>query len=233
MPPPHSPPKIKPSRGTLTLWVEAIGSTLLISAAPFVILFFIPISNKAEHQPLLKILLSFASGGLLGDAFLHLIPHALLANSDGEGSHSHSHSHEEGSHGHDLSVGLGVLGGIVVFLMVEKFVRIVKGDHGHSHGKPSVERDGQVNKPSVERKSQVNKPSVEGDGQDKEPLVEKDKKVSVKDKKAVEKVCGDEREREREDDGCEDAEKEKSERETEDEPLAPKSEVAVEGKLIM
>ncbi|KAG8192329.1 hypothetical protein JTE90_002149 [Oedothorax gibbosus] len=190
-----SSPKIaKPSRGTLTLWVEALGSTLLISAAPFVILFFIPISNKAEHQPLLKVLLSFASGGLLGDAFLHLIPHALLANSassDGSHSHSHSHSHnsEEGSHGHDLSVGLGVLGGIVVFLMVEKFVRIVKGDHGHSHGRPS-----------------------------KEPSVEKDKEVG--------KDCetkGDERERE--EDPCEDAAKEK----TEDEPLVPKSEIADHG----
>ena len=47
-------------------------------------------------------------GGLLGDAFLHLIPHAMMA-SGGEGhghSHSHGHSHggdeaEEG-HVHDL-----------------------------------------------------------------------------------------------------------------------------------
>ncbi|GIY20151.1 zinc transporter SLC39A7 [Caerostris darwini] len=135
----HSPVKPK-VREALTLWIEAIGSTLLISAAPFVILFFIPIDNRAEHQSLLKILLSFASGGLLGDAFLHLIPHALLAHSSSSDSHSHSHSHSHASgasesdvHGHDLSVGLGVLGGIVVFLMVEKFVRIVKGGHGHSH----------------------------------------------------------------------------------------------------
>ncbi|CAG14589.1 unnamed protein product, partial [Tetraodon nigroviridis] len=56
----------------------AIGSTLLISAAPFLILFLIPVqSNSDQHQNLLKVLLSFASGGLLGDAFLHLIPHAL------------------------------------------------------------------------------------------------------------------------------------------------------------
>lgn len=129
--------KVK-SRDTLTLWAEALGSTLLISAAPFVILFFIPIDNRAEHEPFLKVLLSFASGGLLGDAFLHLIPHALLSHSDSSGGHSHSHSHSDHSGGsevagHDLSVGLGVLGGIVVFLMVEKFVRIVKGGHGHSH----------------------------------------------------------------------------------------------------
>ena len=60
-------------------WFNAIMATLLISAAPFFILFFIPLDNSQEKQWLLKILLAFASGGLLGDAFLHLIPHAIMA----------------------------------------------------------------------------------------------------------------------------------------------------------
>lgn len=60
------------------VFLQALGATLLISAAPFLILFLIPVqSNSDQHQNLLKVLLSFASGGLLGDAFLHLIPHAL------------------------------------------------------------------------------------------------------------------------------------------------------------
>lgn len=118
------------------LWAEALGSTLLISIAPFVILFFIPIDTSPERQPLLKVLLSFASGGLLGDAFLHLIPHALMGHDEHAGhSHSHGHSHGEGqSHSHDMTVGIWVLTGIIAFLAVEKFVRIVKGSHGHSHG---------------------------------------------------------------------------------------------------
>lgn len=50
-----------------TKWLQAIAATLLISAAPFFILFFIPLqSNAADQQPLLKVLLAFASGGLLG-----------------------------------------------------------------------------------------------------------------------------------------------------------------------
>lgn len=61
------------------LWLQAMGSTILISAAPFFILFFVPLDNTDQQQPLLKILLAFASGGLLGDAFLHLIPHAAMA----------------------------------------------------------------------------------------------------------------------------------------------------------
>ncbi|XP_078422913.1 zinc transporter Slc39a7 [Cetorhinus maximus] len=129
------------------LWSQAIGATVLISAAPFFILFFIPVeSNTSKHKCLLKVLLSFASGGLLGDAFLHLIPHALEPHSHSEApepSHSHSgnpdinHDHSHEAHGHDhshvMSVGLWVLAGIIAFLVVEKFVRHVKGGHSHGH----------------------------------------------------------------------------------------------------
>uniref|UniRef100_UPI003AAA8666 zinc transporter Slc39a7 n=1 Tax=Centroberyx gerrardi TaxID=166262 RepID=UPI003AAA8666 len=131
-------------RDTVELWMQAVGATLLISAAPFLILFLIPVqSNTDQHQNLLKVLLSFASGGLLGDAFLHLIPHALEPHSHhGDEDHSHSHASEEShdhghshgaAHGHMMSVGLWVLGGIVAFLVVEKFVRLLKGGHGHGH----------------------------------------------------------------------------------------------------
>ncbi|KAL8608218.1 hypothetical protein ACOMHN_016673 [Nucella lapillus] len=128
------------------VWLKAIGSTAFISVSPIFILYFVPLSKADEQKNLLKVLLSFASGGLLGDAFLHLIPHAISPHSHGEeGDHGHSHeshSHSHESHGHshephDMSVGLWVLGGIVAFLIVEKFVRYIKegtGEHGHSHG---------------------------------------------------------------------------------------------------
>ncbi|XP_013188857.1 protein catecholamines up [Amyelois transitella] len=125
------------------LYMRALGSTVFISLVPFFILFFIPIDGTIEKQPLLKVLLSFASGGLLGDAFLHLIPHALVPN-NGEGGHSHSHSHAnpDEAHGpHDISVGLGVLGGIITFLVVEKTVRLFSGEHGHSHGNDKKKSD--------------------------------------------------------------------------------------------
>lgn len=139
------------------LWIHAISSTALISAAPFFILFFIPLQNATEHQQLLKVLLSFASGGLLGDAFLHLIPHAISPHHEhGHSSnhhhdehhhHHHHHHHVHDDHGHhhhdnhghhdhmqDMVIGLWVLAGIVAFLVVEKFIRVLKGGHGHSHG---------------------------------------------------------------------------------------------------
>ncbi|CAJ0577433.1 unnamed protein product, partial [Mesorhabditis spiculigera] len=117
------------------LWVHALGATLMISIAPFLILLFIPIqANTSDSGPLLKVLLAFGSGGLLGDAFLHLIPHAQPPAE--EGGHGHSHEHHGHSHGpHDMSVGGWVLAGIIAFLTIEKLLRILRGgEHGHSHG---------------------------------------------------------------------------------------------------
>ena len=150
-----------PVESTSELWFYALGSTVLISAAPFVILFFIPLENASEHSTLLKVLLSFASGGLLGDAFLHLIPHAISPHDHGHShddhhtDHDHHHHHDdEHDHNHtdndhhdhtaDMMVGLWVLCGIVSFLVVEKFVRLAKGGHshgGHSHGSKREERE--------------------------------------------------------------------------------------------
>ncbi|CAK9832315.1 Protein catecholamines up [Anthophora retusa] len=116
---------------------RAIASTFFISIAPFFILFFIPLDNTKEREPRLKIALSFASGGLLGDALLHLIPHALIPHVH-ESSEAHSHTYSQSqddkksNHNH-MSVGLCVLLGIVVFLIVEKAVRMIKTDHSHSH----------------------------------------------------------------------------------------------------
>uniref|UniRef100_A0A3Q3W0U4 Zinc transporter SLC39A7 n=1 Tax=Mola mola TaxID=94237 RepID=A0A3Q3W0U4_MOLML len=156
-------------RDMVELWTQAIGATLLISAAPFFILFLIPVqSNSDKHQNLLKVLLSFASGGLLGDAFLHLIPHALEPHSHNGENHGHlhetekscDHGHSHGaSHSHMMSVGLWVLTGIIAFLVVEKFVRLLKGaeghghSHSHSHGGPKEkDSDGEDEKEKKKEK---------------------------------------------------------------------------------
>ncbi|XP_065192065.1 zinc transporter zipt-7.2-like [Sycon ciliatum] len=142
-------------------WLDAIGATVVISACPFFILYLIPIQSgtTAQDSALLKGLLGFASGGLLGDALLHLIPHAQMAGGGDDGhSHSHSHGHShgggdsssEGGHSHDNSVGLWVLGGMVAFLVVELVVRQLRGEdgHGHSHG-PAPPKEA---KPTDEKK---------------------------------------------------------------------------------
>ena len=136
-------PSSSVTRSVGDIWMQALGSTILISLAPFLVLFLIPVSDSVTDAPLLKVLLAFASGGLLGDAFLHLIPHALVDHGDhGDhgGGHSHGHGHDDHSSSphHDMTVGLWVLAGIFAFLLVEKSVRIAKGSsgsHGHSHSR--------------------------------------------------------------------------------------------------
>eukprot|EP00092_Neocalanus_flemingeri_P029146 GFUD01031634.1.p1 GENE.GFUD01031634.1~~GFUD01031634.1.p1 ORF type:complete len:468 (-),score=113.95 GFUD01031634.1:416-1819(-) len=172
---------------TSSVWFNAIMATLLISAAPFFILFFIPLDNSAEKQWLLKILLAFASGGLLGDAFLHLIPHAIMAADTGdEGGHSHAahgHSHggDDGGHApHDMSVGLGVLSGIVAFLCVEKFVRIMKGGHGHSHEIPAAKPVEKAEKKTAKDKKKAKDSDAEEDETKEEKKAEEEEKPESK-----------------------------------------------------
>eukprot|EP01089_Gocevia_fonbrunei_P022237 TRINITY_DN891_c0_g1_i2.p1 TRINITY_DN891_c0_g1~~TRINITY_DN891_c0_g1_i2.p1 ORF type:complete len:360 (+),score=48.47 TRINITY_DN891_c0_g1_i2:400-1479(+) len=109
----------------------AIGATVVISTVPLVILPFIPITG--DSSPLLKILVSFAAGGLLGDVFLHLIPHALEPHSHSHEDDAHAHTEEGHSHTEHLVVGLSVLGGILFFFIFEKIARSLHGGHSHSH----------------------------------------------------------------------------------------------------
>lgn len=195
----------KPEKSSI--WFDAIVATLGISIAPYLILFVIPVTNSKEHEPYLKVLLAFASGGLLGDAFLHLIPHALMAQAASSGGHAHSHSHShshdgdgEAGHGHDVSIGLAVLAGIIAFLVVEKFVRIFKGGHMHSHSHTvSIETNGggkTENEKLKKGEEKVDEKAKKGGekGDEKQKKVEKRKvKLSKQNKKIQEgeiKVAG-------------------------------------------
>ncbi|XP_017060962.2 protein catecholamines up [Drosophila ficusphila] len=182
--------KAKPALDMSTIWLHSIGSTLLISAAPFVLLYIIPLDNSEAMKPRLKVLLAFASGGLLGDAFLHLIPHATHPHSHGEHDHDHGHHHDhhegeehEHGHSHDMSIGLWVLGGIIAFLSVEKLVRILKGGgggHGHSHGAPKP-------KPvAPKKKSSDKEDSGDGDKPDKQAKKTKPKQQEAEPEGEVE-----------------------------------------------
>ncbi|KAG1690930.1 hypothetical protein DVH05_027389 [Phytophthora capsici] len=132
--------KPKASRFSPIVWGQALFATAVVGAAPVLVLLVVPlgVGNQEKQQPLLRVFLSFAAGGLLGDALLHLLPHSLP-----EGGHSHDHDHAGHNHDHeghshtmaDLYVWLWTLAGMLAFLMLEKFVRAqTGGGHGHSHG---------------------------------------------------------------------------------------------------
>ncbi|ERN11036.1 IAA-alanine resistance protein 1 isoform X1 [Amborella trichopoda] len=135
----------------LGLWVHAMGCSLLVSMASLICLIILPVFflQGKPSEIIVDSLAAFGAGAMLGDSFLHQLPHALGGNGhshspDQHMDHGHNHGRKE-SHSHslnDLSVGLSVLSGIVVFLLVEMVVRYVedhsgKGAHVHHHHRKS------------------------------------------------------------------------------------------------
>ncbi|GJN03745.1 hypothetical protein PR202_ga21221 [Eleusine coracana subsp. coracana] len=126
-----------------------MGCSLLVSMASLVCLVLLPVIffQGKLSKAMVDSLAVFGAGAMLGDSFLHQLPHAF------GGGHSHSHDHEGHNHAHehahahsleDLSVGLSILFGIVLFFIVEKIVRYVEDNsqngahslvHGHHHHK--------------------------------------------------------------------------------------------------
>ncbi|XP_008389136.2 IAA-alanine resistance protein 1-like isoform X1 [Malus domestica] len=133
----------------LCLWIHSLGCSLLVSMASLICLIILPVIfvQGKPSKAVVDSLALFGAGAMLGDAFLHQLPHAFGGghsdSHDHHEGHSHSHLHEH-SHSHsldDLSVGLSILAGIVLFLLVEKTVRYVEENsggtnawsHGHHH----------------------------------------------------------------------------------------------------
>nr|XP_017231790.1 PREDICTED: IAA-alanine resistance protein 1 [Daucus carota subsp. sativus]XP_017231797.1 PREDICTED: IAA-alanine resistance protein 1 [Daucus carota subsp. sativus] len=130
-----------------------MGCSLLVSLASLICLIILPLIfvQGKPSKTIVDALAVFGAGAMLGDAFLHQLPHAF----GGDHTHSHDHQmdhghhvHSENGHSHshshsiqDLSVGLSILAGIVLFLLVEKVVRYVDDvcgeanapSHGHHH----------------------------------------------------------------------------------------------------
>ncbi|KAM2558898.1 hypothetical protein TB1_010307 [Malus domestica] len=138
-----------PQLSVLGLWIHSLGCSLLVSMASLICLIILPVIfvQGKPSKAVVDSLALFGAGAMLGDAFLHQLPHAFGGghsdSHDHHEGHSHSHLHEH-SHSHsldDLSVGLSILAGIVLFLLVEKTVRYVEENsggtnawsHGHHH----------------------------------------------------------------------------------------------------
>ena len=87
----------------MNVWFYSLISVLVVSLLSFVGVLFLAI-KKSILQKLLLFLVSFAAGGMLGGAFIHLLPEAI----------------EQLGLGFNFS--LSVLGGILAFFILEKFI---------------------------------------------------------------------------------------------------------------
>ncbi|XP_033322942.2 zinc transporter Zip99C [Megalopta genalis] len=98
-------------------WLFSLLGSTMIGLTGIFPLLVIPIDEGANLKTgdgagTLKILLSFAVGGLLGDVFLHLLPEAWANSSFKTASSDADHP--------SMTTGLWVLSGFLVFVIVEK-----------------------------------------------------------------------------------------------------------------
>ncbi len=105
----------------MNIWFYSITSVVLVSLISLIGVFTLAI-NEARLKKLLTFLVSFAVGGLFGDVFIHILPDVFEKTTS------------------PLSVSFGILAGIILFFILEKFVY---WRHCHSgvcdlHEKPVV-----------------------------------------------------------------------------------------------
>ncbi|KAF7374683.1 Zinc/iron permease [Mycena sanguinolenta] len=124
-------------------WNSILG-TFYISSVPNFILAFIP---AQINRNTLNTMTAFATGGLLSDVFLHLIPHSFMGEHQGQGVHVLIVEEKR-----NIIIGLAIFVGFATFFMMEKTLRVLGGEndaghgHGHSHshsnGETSAEASG-------------------------------------------------------------------------------------------
>ncbi|OCF32914.1 solute carrier family 39 (zinc transporter), member 7 [Kwoniella heveanensis BCC8398] len=113
---------------------NSVLATFYISSIPNFILLAVPATLEPSS---LNTMISFATGGLLGDVFLHLVPHSFF----GEG-------HEEGGRSvvveekRNIVIGGAIFLGFAAFFVLDKTMRVLnssagnEGGHSHSHSHP-------------------------------------------------------------------------------------------------
>jgi zinc transporter ZupT len=141
----------------------ALGSSFAVSCASLIALTLIPVifssgsgksngsgdasagGSTSAYVPspaVVQALSAFAVGALMGDALLHQLPHAYAAAASGGGGEHGGHTHAHHGHAHgglfaalwEQRVGISVMAGVLIFYVVERFVK-EHGGHGHGgHG---------------------------------------------------------------------------------------------------
>lgn len=103
----------------MAIWIYTILSVALVSSISLIGVFFLSLNEKLLRK-ILIFLVSFAVGGLFGDAFIHLLPESFEKL------------------GSNLSTSLLILAGIFLFFVLEKFIRwrhchVPPASHSHEH----------------------------------------------------------------------------------------------------
>ncbi|KAG5972391.1 hypothetical protein E4U58_006601 [Claviceps cyperi] len=106
--------------------VNALLATLYISGPPNFLLALCPTNIDPAS---LSVMVAFAVGGLLGDTLFHLLPEIFLGEDQEERARFVLVEPNR-----NLVLGLAILVGFMVFVAMDKGLRIVTGGTGHEHG---------------------------------------------------------------------------------------------------
>uniref|UniRef100_A0A5K3EHM3 Zinc transporter ZIP10 n=1 Tax=Mesocestoides corti TaxID=53468 RepID=A0A5K3EHM3_MESCO len=105
------------------VWIASVVAVVIISAVGLLGVAVVPLVNKSYYNDVIQFLVALAVGCLTGDAFLHLLPHAIA------GGHEHSREgvSSEGAAEEREAVlkGLVALVGIYFFFLAEKLVSTI------------------------------------------------------------------------------------------------------------
>ncbi|KXN86054.1 Zinc transporter SLC39A7 [Leucoagaricus sp. SymC.cos] len=113
---------------------NSILGTFYISSIPNFILAFIPAEISGNT---LNTMTAFATGGLLSDVFLHLVPHSFMGEHQDPGVYFVMVEEKR-----NILIGLGIFIGFATFFFMEKTLRVLGGEgdgessgfsHSHSH----------------------------------------------------------------------------------------------------
>ncbi|WVW80386.1 hypothetical protein I302_102367 [Kwoniella bestiolae CBS 10118] len=111
---------------------NSILATFYISSIPNFILLAVPATLEPSS---LNTMIAFATGGLLGDVFLHLVPHSFFGEGHGEDGASRSVEVEEKR---NIVIGGAIFLGFAAFFVLDKTMRVLNASagnepHSHSH----------------------------------------------------------------------------------------------------
>ncbi|KAL3288461.1 hypothetical protein HHI36_002906 [Cryptolaemus montrouzieri] len=113
----------------ISVWIYSTSAVILTSACGVLALVIIPVMQKKIYKPLLQFLVALAVGTLAGDAFLHLLPHAMTrAHSHGlHGHHNEMLIEEESMNPHDENMWKGFVSmmGLTFFFLMEKLILVI------------------------------------------------------------------------------------------------------------
>lgn len=172
---------------------NALLSTFYISSLPNFLLWLyallLPVdrtlmhvhSIPAEMDPsTLNTMVAFATGGLLGDVFLHLLPETFLSSPTTTSSPAHAAVFIMVDEKRNVVLGCAIFLGFAVFFLMEKVMRALNagsegGGHSHSHshahhhehksieGKSSAVETRTAGDALVQRKGAVGSAAAEGE----------------------------------------------------------------------